>query len=344
MEKDTRGLIKSEVERFTGSNSVVIVDSVNYIKGFRYELYCIAKNSRTTHCVVFVDTPLSLCEEFRTAAAAADPSGEFDRFSADALEQMAFRYEKPQSRNRWDKPLVVVQPVDAQDMDKVDWIKEQQRNRAEITGEFTLARAKWSASERAQASVDREEVAKDFAAPDESTTGHRLAQEMLKEQRKALGGDESELQDLLQLESCSSEICAPLAGDEEGQRHCSGGGYVFMPLEALRDIEQALFGSDAYKPNTATQPVRLESTNFVHELDRVTQQVISAIMDAQNTYAVGTEVTVVGCSRKFRIERKVSLAEFRRLRRQFLKITQLNPVSSERIGDAFVTYLIANQS
>lgn len=47
---------------------------------------------------------------------------------------------------------------------------------------------------------------------------------------------------------------------------------------------------------------------------------------------------------QFRIGRKVSLAEFRRLRRQFLKITQLNPVCSQQIGDAFVTYLVANHS
>lgn len=83
MEKDTRGLIKSEVERFTGTNSLVIVDSVNYIKGFRYELFCIAKNSRTTHCVVFVDTPFSMCEEFRVAAESVDPSGVYFRHNCD---------------------------------------------------------------------------------------------------------------------------------------------------------------------------------------------------------------------------------------------------------------------
>lgn len=222
--------------------------------------------------------------------------GEFDRFSAEALEQMAFRFEKPQSRNRWDKPLVVVQPIDAQDMDKEDWIREQQRCRAEITGEFTLARGK-GASERQQPADDRDQDEEDFTSTRERTPGHHLAEEMLKEQRKALGGDETELQGLLLVEEGSSDD----VGTHEDERvagHTEE--FVYMPLEALKEVEQALFGSAAYKPNTATQPVRLESTNFVHELDLVTQQVIGAIMDAQNTYAAGTEFAVPGCSQKVR--------------------------------------------
>lgn len=37
---------------------------------------------------------------------------------------------------------------------------------------------------------------------------------------------------------------------------------------------------------------RIENTNFVHELDRITQAVISAILEAQNTAIVGDPITV----------------------------------------------------
>ncbi|KAK2565179.1 Protein KTI12-like protein [Acropora cervicornis] len=53
-EKELRGLLKSSVERLISRDDIVILDSLNYIKGFRYELYCVAKAHKTTHCVVSV--------------------------------------------------------------------------------------------------------------------------------------------------------------------------------------------------------------------------------------------------------------------------------------------------
>jgi hypothetical protein len=42
------------VDRRLSADSVVVLDSLNYIKGFRYELYCSARTFRTPHCVVWV--------------------------------------------------------------------------------------------------------------------------------------------------------------------------------------------------------------------------------------------------------------------------------------------------
>jgi protein KTI12 len=44
--------MKAGVERFLSKDVVVILDSMNYIKGYRYELYCIARAMRTPNCVV----------------------------------------------------------------------------------------------------------------------------------------------------------------------------------------------------------------------------------------------------------------------------------------------------
>lgn len=40
------------MERHLSKETVVILDSLNYIKGYRYELYCIARALRTPNCVV----------------------------------------------------------------------------------------------------------------------------------------------------------------------------------------------------------------------------------------------------------------------------------------------------
>lgn len=63
-EKMLRAALKSEVEKSISSEQIVILDSLNYIKGYRYELYCLVRNSKTTLCVVFCDTPVDTAREY----------------------------------------------------------------------------------------------------------------------------------------------------------------------------------------------------------------------------------------------------------------------------------------
>lgn len=51
-EKMLRGALLAEVERLVSSKTVVVCDSLNYIKGYRYELYCRARSQKTPTCVV----------------------------------------------------------------------------------------------------------------------------------------------------------------------------------------------------------------------------------------------------------------------------------------------------
>jgi len=51
-EKNLRAALKAAVERQLSKETIVILDSINYIKGYRYELYCIARALRTPNCVV----------------------------------------------------------------------------------------------------------------------------------------------------------------------------------------------------------------------------------------------------------------------------------------------------
>uniref|UniRef100_A0A3B4BI96 Protein KTI12 homolog n=1 Tax=Periophthalmus magnuspinnatus TaxID=409849 RepID=A0A3B4BI96_9GOBI len=53
-EKDARGALKAEVERKVNKDDVVILDSLNYIKGYRYELFCLIKHTQTPHCLVII--------------------------------------------------------------------------------------------------------------------------------------------------------------------------------------------------------------------------------------------------------------------------------------------------
>lgn len=56
-EKALRGALRAAVERRLSRHDVVILDSLNYIKGFRYELYCLARAARTPLCLVYCIRP-----------------------------------------------------------------------------------------------------------------------------------------------------------------------------------------------------------------------------------------------------------------------------------------------
>ncbi|KAK3944278.1 protein kti12 [Diplogelasinospora grovesii] len=53
-EKDARAAIYGAVKRVLSPRDIVVLDGLNYIKGWRYQLYCEAKNMSTPHAVLQV--------------------------------------------------------------------------------------------------------------------------------------------------------------------------------------------------------------------------------------------------------------------------------------------------
>ncbi|KAL9628659.1 MAG: hypothetical protein Q9164_007188, partial [Protoblastenia rupestris] len=116
-EKDARAAEYSAVERLLGRNALVIADGLNYIKGFRYQLYCEAKAVRTPSCVdeeydeltgleVHVGTPIEKCRDINDRLLAVDENG--GGYQHDTFENLVFRYEEPNGMTRWDSPLFTV--------------------------------------------------------------------------------------------------------------------------------------------------------------------------------------------------------------------------------------------
>ncbi|KAI9663699.1 MAG: hypothetical protein M1821_007189 [Bathelium mastoideum] len=111
-EKDARAAAYSAVKRLLGRDAIVIADGLNYIKGFRYQLYCEAKAVRTPSCVVHVGTPEAKCREINRALLqdASKPGG----YAEDDFDNLVFRYEEPNGMTRWDSPLFTVLYEDEQ--------------------------------------------------------------------------------------------------------------------------------------------------------------------------------------------------------------------------------------
>ncbi|XP_073240983.1 protein KTI12 homolog isoform X1 [Porites lutea] len=214
-EKEARGLLKSAVERLISRDDIVILDSLNYIKGYRYELYCVAKAHKTTHCIVHCDTSKEKCREWNSTRE--------NGYDEEILDALVMRFEAPESRNRWDSPLFVIQ-----------------------------------------------------------------------------------------------------VGDD-------------LPLDSIYD---ALINRIPPPPNQATQPQPLSATNFLYELDKITQEIVTALLNSQRTFVPGDQVTIPGTSEKVLLNRTVNMSELRRIRRQFITYTKMHPVEdTKKIANMFVQYL-----
>lgn len=51
-EKPARGALFTALQRALSRDAIVIVDSLNYIKGFRYQMYCAAREMKVRVCTV----------------------------------------------------------------------------------------------------------------------------------------------------------------------------------------------------------------------------------------------------------------------------------------------------
>ncbi|KAJ7188361.1 chromatin associated protein KTI12 [Mycena filopes] len=101
-EKPARGALFTAIQRLMGQDTVLIVDAPNYIKGFRYQLYCAAREMKLRVCTVYVVATPELCREWnasRTDGRAYNP---------ETLENLLVRFEEPSSMVRWDSPLFTV--------------------------------------------------------------------------------------------------------------------------------------------------------------------------------------------------------------------------------------------
>nr|XP_057931868.1 protein KTI12 homolog isoform X1 [Doryrhamphus excisus] len=216
-EKQVRAALKAEVERKVNKDDIVILDSLNYIKGYRYELFCLIKHAQTPHCLVYCLTSDDVSSAWN---ASRDPEAQYTQ---DIFDALVLRFEPPDSRNRWDSPL------------------------------FTI------------------------------------------------------LQD-----------------DD-------------LQFEAIAD---AIFKRKAPPPNQSTQSQPLSSANFLYELDKITQDVLMAIFNAQKSSVPGDLVSVPGTTEKIELTRSINMAELRKFRRQFISYTKMHPTENTgHICNMFVQYL-----
>ncbi|KAJ2824143.1 kti12, chromatin associated [Coemansia erecta] len=113
-----------------------------------------------------------------------------------------------------------------------------------------------------------------------------------------------------------------------------------LPFDGIWD---AVVERRAPPPNFATAVKPVEETNYQFELDRSTQDVITAILDSQKSGVPMSQVVVPGALERVNMPgRNLTLSELRRLRMQFTKLNRQAPVQVDQIAESFVAYLNIN--
>ncbi|KAJ3038383.1 kti12, chromatin associated [Rhizophlyctis rosea] len=224
-EKNARASLLSAVERHLSRETLLICDSTNYIKGFRYQLYCIARALGTPHCVIYCGSTPTQSLQFHSSISDSQKT-----YPLDTLQALTSRFEEPDSRNRWDSPLFIFSPSDD------------------------------SASE-------------------------------------------------------------------------------------IENIAQALIYKKPPQPNLSTVVKPLTETNYLHSMDRATQEIVDAVLQAQQDGKGGGESIVVPRSEVKVVlpGRTVTMSEMRRLRRQFTNLNKMHTeLDLEKLAGGFVEYVNAN--
>ena len=138
-EKPARGTLFSAMQRQMGQDTILIMDSLNYIKGFRYQMYCAAREMKIRVCTVSCIAPmfrvsLTLFNEVGLCRSQTRVMPRMERRSRGwgykvldgnvrrqvpfplevltihwgRLDNLLQRYEEPSSMVRWDSPLFTV--------------------------------------------------------------------------------------------------------------------------------------------------------------------------------------------------------------------------------------------
>ncbi|KAI9853257.1 MAG: hypothetical protein M1824_001480 [Vezdaea acicularis] len=154
LEKAARAAEYSAVKRALSHNALVIADGLNYIKGYRYQLYCEAKAVGTPSCVVHVAASEEECikrnearlqrreqeqeperEREGEAKEEADiennptpptnpfsPSSTPPPYDPPLLLNLLYRYEEPTGLTRWDRPLFTLPTTDPHPPYNLIWL------------------------------------------------------------------------------------------------------------------------------------------------------------------------------------------------------------------------------
>lgn len=322
-EKFLRGVLKSAVDHSLSSDCFVIIDSLNYIKGYRYELHCIARTLRTPHCTVWIQ-----CNDTLAKSRALRRKAEHgDAYPDSVYEDLKRRFEAPNEKNRWDTPLFLVDMTCA-------GVNETSESTSLST---TTATSTLTATEETC----------DLEARKDSSTSTIFSSSSWRPSSKS-----SSSQSSFQRKSVSSESLSASDSKEPSQDSealLSFSGTMASRPETLGELADASFerilhhltSQPTLLPNNSTVSVPHGSANLLYELDKTSQRIVAQMIHHQaSDCAEGAPIIFTEFNRTLELHRPVGQQELQRHRRQFVSLHSKHPPSdTAAIGAKFVDFV-----
>lgn len=325
-EKQTRAALKSAFDRDVGQSqenkrTLVILDSLNYIKGFRYELHCISKASAERHGILWVLNRTSVVEEWN------NQRSEQQAYQRDLLKELIQRYEPPDERNRWDKPLYTIDltPLGADLKDsKNEAVQQSVYNMHALGDKLGKVPAATTAVSH-QSSLDAPTKKPKKSA---FSSARRKPAATTPALQPSNGNADINPSDTPASESIEKEETSKKSIEQQLDEILDSFLLTVKPLKEGNSTRQNVAGD----------------ANVLQELDSITQRLISSISSAQNFHTGGKLQlkTASGVSLSMLCSRRVALPELRRLRKQYLQWVVGHPpedTSEKGIASSFLNYL-----
>ena len=303
-EKGTRGALKSAFDRFVGddaSSTLVILDSLNYIKGFRYELFCISKAAGQKHGIVWVLNESKLCKEWNQRRRAESQQADGIYYSDALMDELILRFEPPDARHRWDNP---VYPIDV----RPPGVKQQSGLAKDALEQSVYNMHKLSDAIEANAT----------ATTKNASTTFKRAGFKKKSVRPSHDTDGIDAADSVK----ETPATADVPKDDTAQATETKEQTVEEQIDQM--LDSFLLDVAPLKQGMSTQQHVSSDANVMHNVDSISQQVCSLIATAQNksTTAGGRLSIMLNNDTEpiwFDFRRRIALPELRRLRRQYIQ-------------------------
>lgn len=356
-EKITRGALKSEVDHKLNSESFVIIDSTNYIKGFRYELFCSARTFRTQYCVVWVECADSLSNDWNTAR--QELHNEI-AYEVEILEDLRRRFEAPNCSNRWDNPLFKVNMNPDKDTDKNPHVIKKNSSDVVLLNGSETAETVFQCIEQ---SVSNQETAIEApAVPVKSSWRPSEKQSSFSSNRSVITTATVNTAKTGGITKSGSITTRGVWNDTDTKkavyftgstRNRKDQGSAVLTTEGFVSMDKTCEDVYAYlsdekvqimPQNPSTMPKQQGAADHLYELDRVSQMIVHLIAVHQSQQAEGTPIKFIEFDREMVLHRYVGTPELQRHRRQYVKInSQHHSVkkgsNEKRLGAEFIEFL-----
>jgi protein KTI12 len=379
VEKSTRSSLKAKVDRSLNDKTLVICDSLNYIKGYRYELHCLSKAAKQQHGVIWI-----LNSEALNWNRQRQESAPATAFTEDQMKELMQRYEPPDKRNRWDKPLwrVDLSPKENNSTDQAaqDALQQSVYNMHELSEAMVAASATVAAtvvvpppieelSSSSSEAVTTTEAASAAVVPEAAaaaplTTTKSAASSFTKKgsgfkrvrpNNRLVPPEQAQAATNTTTTTATTVVATTTKEEEQKQQQQQQAEQPRKTVEEQIDdiLDEFLLNVAPLKEGLSTKQQMNAQPNVLHEVDSVTLRVCNALMTAQAQNYGGSFLTLSTTllfgddddeqpALQMACHRPMPLTELKRLRKQYVRWVTMNPpddTSTRGLVESFVKYV-----